>query len=92
MWIRLLQMEYGFKKKRFIMVYRLDEDVAFQRKVMICARNFIGVLALQGNYECIASGRQPHPLQGVHLGFCLTDTPFPRYVALTRLWGNSITT
>lgn len=37
-------------------VYRLAEDDAFQRKVMLCTRNFIGVLALQGNYECIASG------------------------------------
>ena len=43
---------------------------------MICAWNFIGVLALQGNYECIASERQPHPMQGVDLGFCLTQTGF----------------
>ena len=49
-------MEYGFKKKRFIMVYRLEEDDAFQRESDGMSAGIFWMLAYKEIHGLIASG------------------------------------
>ena len=82
--INRLPLRHGRKgssaKKGLYSVYRLEEDEAFCKKVMICAWNFIWEFTHKENYKCIASGaKAPILFKGFIYVFVLRHAQEPSY-------------